>query len=339
MMKLSRRPSASLRAAPRTPPCKRGGSRAAAARRRPPGAAGARGRWPATPPGAGERASSSTSARRSRRCPRRCARLSRRCLGCRCQRVRTAGRGVEGICRPDKLVAYFDSRDDLRRAVESLRPRLAGCATHGVPLLAADGSGHLPEWRADPPRSADGPAESWRLWVAERLAEYLSAARSGARGRRALAVRPGAAAASRDRHRYLGSRRRHLVRRPGGGLSDGHPRALRPARGRGHRFGLRAAAGGSRPDRARGRRLHRHSPWRAHRLGCREDFASAALLERLRRPRPSSRRFSLTARRRSSTPGARSRTASACWAISRRTASCWPPTRVGRADRHLAATG
>ncbi len=88
------------------------------------------------------------------------------------------GRGVEGICRPDKLVAYFDSRDDLRRAVESLRPRLAGCAAHGVPFTAAIAADGLLSWGADPPRSADGPAESWRLWVAERLAEYLSAARS-----------------------------------------------------------------------------------------------------------------------------------------------------------------
>lgn len=94
------------------------------------------------------------------------------------------GRGVSGICRPDKLVVYFDRLDDLRRAAEALRERLDGCSAHGVPFSAAIAPDGLLSWGSDPPReSTAAGSRSWRLWIAERLAEYLvRARRSGSAG-------------------------------------------------------------------------------------------------------------------------------------------------------------
>jgi hypothetical protein len=88
------------------------------------------------------------------------------------------GRDVDGICRPDKLVVYFDRLDDLHSAATTLHERLDGCPPHGVPFTAAIDRDGLLSWGSDPPRAPGGePAGSWRLWIAERLAEYLARAR------------------------------------------------------------------------------------------------------------------------------------------------------------------
>ncbi|MET0557334.1 MAG: hypothetical protein ABW065_01505 [Solirubrobacterales bacterium] len=92
------------------------------------------------------------------------------------------GRDAGGICRPDKLVAYFDRLEDLRQAAARLGQRLAGCQAHGIPFTAAIGEDGLLSWGTDPPRSLTGGG-SWRIWLAERLAEYLL--RAGRDGREA----------------------------------------------------------------------------------------------------------------------------------------------------------
>lgn len=90
------------------------------------------------------------------------------------------GCDAHGICRPDKLVVYFDRLDDLQAGAAVLRERLRGCPAHGVPFTAAITRDGLLSWGADPPvrPSADGAGgASWRMWVTERLAEYLTVAR------------------------------------------------------------------------------------------------------------------------------------------------------------------
>jgi len=77
-----------------------------------------------------------------------------------------------GLSRPDKLVVYFDRLDDLQGAAATVRERLDGCPAHGVAFTAAVTSDGLLSWGADPPLGR-GEATSWRLWVSERLAEYL----------------------------------------------------------------------------------------------------------------------------------------------------------------------
>jgi hypothetical protein len=94
------------------------------------------------------------------------------------------GADAHGICRPDKLVVYFDRLDDLQAAAEVLRGRLAGCPPHGVPFTAAVTFDGLLSWGADPPpmRSTNGTGMSWRMWVTQQLAGYLAVARASDSG-------------------------------------------------------------------------------------------------------------------------------------------------------------
>jgi hypothetical protein len=90
-------------------------------------------------------------------------------------------RDVHGLCRPDKLVAYFTRLDDLREAAAELRERLAGCRAQGVPFTAEITADGLLSWGVDPPpdrelRAAAEP-NSWRFWIVRRLAAYVADAR------------------------------------------------------------------------------------------------------------------------------------------------------------------
>jgi hypothetical protein len=79
---------------------------------------------------------------------------------------------VDGFCRPDKLVAYFERLEDLQESVEDLRVELDGVAAHGVPFTAAIAADGLLSWASDPSAPA-GARLSWRYWLCARLAEFL----------------------------------------------------------------------------------------------------------------------------------------------------------------------
>jgi hypothetical protein len=86
-------------------------------------------------------------------------------------------RDVTGLCRPDKLVAYFERFEDLRGAVTSLRERLGAMPAQPVPFTGEVTADGLLSWGVDPlPTETDG--RSWRLWLAVRLAEYIVEARA-----------------------------------------------------------------------------------------------------------------------------------------------------------------
>jgi len=93
------------------------------------------------------------------------------------------GSTEQQLCRPDKLVAYFDSHAALRDTADSLAHALQGAEAHGVPFTAAITDHGLLSWGVDPP---DAPQvmwrekESWRLWVTNRLAIALVSARRAA---------------------------------------------------------------------------------------------------------------------------------------------------------------
>ena len=91
------------------------------------------------------------------------------------------GADVEGLLRPDKIVAYFESLDDLRSAADILAPPLQGCPAHGVPFTAPLDDDGLLSWGVDPPASQQllnwQPRESWRLWLTNRLANALLTAK------------------------------------------------------------------------------------------------------------------------------------------------------------------
>lgn len=96
------------------------------------------------------------------------------------------GPDASGLLRPDKLVSYFTSREDLDRAARMLRKELAGCPAHGIPFSAGIDEDGLLSWGMDPPDSDRALSwqqrESWRLWVAMRLGSALSIAKRSRTG-------------------------------------------------------------------------------------------------------------------------------------------------------------
>ena len=96
------------------------------------------------------------------------------------------GRLAYGLLRPDKLVAYFSDLDQLREAAELIRASAAGIAAQGVPFTAAIDRDGLVSWGMDPPRLeqvlADQEHQSWRQWVAGRIAVYTLAAKENGAG-------------------------------------------------------------------------------------------------------------------------------------------------------------
>ena len=91
------------------------------------------------------------------------------------------GGNAHGLLRPDKLVAYFDSFEGLCEASSRLQRCLSGSPAHGVPFTAAITADGLLSWGADPSQGAGArimpSQESWRLWVTNRLAVALLAAK------------------------------------------------------------------------------------------------------------------------------------------------------------------
>ena len=90
------------------------------------------------------------------------------------------GDSAAGLLRPDKLVLYFTTREQLDEVADALRRELSGCDAHGVPFTAGIDDDGLLSWGIDPPES-DRPlrwldSESWRFWIAQRLGAALSVA-------------------------------------------------------------------------------------------------------------------------------------------------------------------
>jgi hypothetical protein len=97
-----------------------------------------------------------------------------------------AGRSLAGLLRPDKVVAYFPSFEALTRVSAALAQRLAGAPAHGTPFTAELAGDGLLSWGVDPPARQQAlgwqERESWRLWVTNRLAAALLAARAAGEG-------------------------------------------------------------------------------------------------------------------------------------------------------------
>ncbi|HYP06069.1 MAG TPA: hypothetical protein VER03_07510, partial [Bryobacteraceae bacterium] len=92
------------------------------------------------------------------------------------------GRSVGNLVRPDKIVLYADSEDELLALASALEPLLAPHPAQGVPFTkCVDAQGML-SIGVDPPRSLClsgwAQAESWRAWIADRLAIALIQARA-----------------------------------------------------------------------------------------------------------------------------------------------------------------
>ncbi|HYK04137.1 MAG TPA: hypothetical protein VE974_20465 [Thermoanaerobaculia bacterium] len=101
------------------------------------------------------------------------------------------GDSAVGLLRPDKLVTYFTSREQLGEAASVLRRELAGCEAHGIPFTAGLDDTGLLSWGVDPPENDRAlrwlHRESWRFWVVQRLGAAMSLAKHA---RSAGAVEP-----------------------------------------------------------------------------------------------------------------------------------------------------
>ena len=85
------------------------------------------------------------------------------------------GRGIEGLLRPDKIIAYFEDRAHMHDVAGALGRSLCGCPAQGVPFTAEVGGNGLLSSGVDPPPG--DAAASWRSWVTERLAASLTGLR------------------------------------------------------------------------------------------------------------------------------------------------------------------
>lgn len=85
------------------------------------------------------------------------------------------GRGIEGLLRPDKLIAYFDHPDQMSGVAHVLKRRLRGCPAQGVPFTCEIGGDGLLSSGVDPPPGT--VVTSWRAWVTACLANALTSRR------------------------------------------------------------------------------------------------------------------------------------------------------------------
>jgi hypothetical protein len=83
------------------------------------------------------------------------------------------GRGIHGLLRPDKIVAYSADSAHMEEVAEALCRSLCGCPVQGVPFTAELGGNGLLSSGIDPPRK-NGAQASWRSWVTARLAYSLT---------------------------------------------------------------------------------------------------------------------------------------------------------------------
>lgn len=109
------------------------------------------------------------------------------------------GRTLPELLRPDKIVAYLPDADVAGRVAGALANELRGTPAHGTPFTAALTTDGLLSWGVDPPSDRQPlgwqERESWRLWLTNRLAAALLAARATA----GAAIEPWRAAMQRIR--------------------------------------------------------------------------------------------------------------------------------------------
>jgi len=86
------------------------------------------------------------------------------------------GRGIEGLLRPDKIIAYFDDRGHMEAVAAALEQALRDFPAQGVPFTSGMGGNGMLSAGVDPPLG--DVATSWRAWVTTRLAESLTARRA-----------------------------------------------------------------------------------------------------------------------------------------------------------------
>lgn len=85
------------------------------------------------------------------------------------------GADAFGLVRSDKMIAYFESKQQLEQAAAALLPQLDGLCAHGVPFTASLDPPGVLSWARDPSRLPFvNSSYSWRQWLTIRLSDHLS---------------------------------------------------------------------------------------------------------------------------------------------------------------------
>jgi hypothetical protein len=103
-------------------------------------------------------------------------------LGCSEALQFKIGADLDGLLRPDKLIAYFPSKDALLTAAQALQPVVAKLTVHAVPFSAEIAGAGTLSWGIDPTNASDANRLSWRQWICEKLADALTSARGRVAG-------------------------------------------------------------------------------------------------------------------------------------------------------------
>ncbi len=83
------------------------------------------------------------------------------------------GNGIQGLLRPDKMVAYFNNKSSLLSAAGELKNKFNDCKVQGVPFTAQIDDKGILSWGFDPPGSDVLDAiegGSWRCRVTDQIA-------------------------------------------------------------------------------------------------------------------------------------------------------------------------
>ncbi len=87
------------------------------------------------------------------------------------------GKNLPGLCRPDKIVAYFDSKEHLLQISHALWEKIYPYSAHGVPFSAQLYDTGILSWGMDPPLKdrtiTSIEYQSWRLWVVNMIASVI----------------------------------------------------------------------------------------------------------------------------------------------------------------------
>jgi hypothetical protein len=124
------------------------------------------------------------------------------------------GRGIEGLLRSDKIVAYFEDRTHMEKVAGALARSLRGCPAQGVPFTAEVSGNGLLSWGVDPPLG--DAAASWRSWITKRLAASLTARRLTSCADSVAAALSDIRLAGVDPDRWLPSKDAFAMREHGG---------------------------------------------------------------------------------------------------------------------------
>ncbi len=89
---------------------------------------------------------------------------------------------LASLLRPDKIVCYFQSFEELISISEMIKKTLNGISAQGTPFTANISQDGLLSWGIDPPNNQQilgwQERETWRLWITNKLASALICAKN-----------------------------------------------------------------------------------------------------------------------------------------------------------------